>query len=125
MITFSDHYGASTCAANSENGINLVSDGKTIALNWEHVGYIVPRFEVTQLQVHRQEQQVTLGGWRRYTPTVQCLEFTIRSRGPVQKVFGGELKKLFLNAHDLSVEQLLALAYQKVESREDKESELG
>jgi hypothetical protein len=55
----------------------------------------------------------------------KSIEISLTSCGPVTILPASQLDNLFLNANDLSIDELLKLAYQKIDAREQVEEELS
>ena len=111
---------------NNHRGVNLVSDGKTLAMRWNDHSFLMNGFAITELRVEYITQEVSLGG--RYIspmPTGQRVRIQLSSVGPVKVGPASALDNLFLNANDLSVEELLKLAYQKIDARAEAEENLA
>lgn len=125
-ISFNHIYGDSSIRHNNSNGIDLVSDGKTLALQWDASSYILDGFAVTSMEVIRHHAGVHLAGdsFMTQVPTGQRVNINLTSTGPVKIGPASALNTLFCNANDLPVEELLKLAYQKIDARAEVEENL-
>lgn len=100
----------------------LLSDGERIAVGYEAYDsmYLLEQYRVTDLSFHTDLINVMFcdGVFNRQITTGQRIEFTISSYGKCSSVPFNEGMKLFRNADSLSVNELLALAFQKMEARQ-------
>jgi len=106
-ISYNTEYGGFAMDRNNHHGINLVSDGKTLAMRWNHSSFIFSGFDVIHMECQDYPARV--------------VNLHLISRGPVKVGPASALDNLFLNANDLSVDELLKLAYQKIDARAEAE----
>jgi hypothetical protein len=99
----------------------LFSDGEKLAVGFEAYDrmFLLNSYYVQGLSMHHDYVDINvLGGFREQVTTRQRVEFTVSSIGRVSDVPFKEGIKLFRGADDLSVNELLALAFQKMEDRQ-------
>lgn len=121
-ISYDVHYGGSTIDDNNAEGINLISDGKILAMRWNDQAFVMPRFEVTNMTHYQERMPWSMGGLTQDVVTGQRIEVSFTSRGKVKMMPASQLDTLFLNANDLSVDELLQLAYRKIDKRAEEEN---
>jgi hypothetical protein len=121
-IHYDHHYGGSTIAHNNDVGINLISDGTILAMRWDQHAFVMSGFEVTNMTHHTSSREFSLGNYPTNVVTGQHIEVSLTSRGPVKMMPASQLDTLFLNANALSVDELLKLAYRKIDKRAEEES---
>lgn len=101
----------------------LFSDGEKLAVGFEAYDrmFLLNSYYVRELSMHCDVVDVNPGvlrGFREQIATGQRVEFTVSSIGRVSDIPFKEGVKLFRGADDLSVNELLALAFQKMEDRQ-------
>ena len=99
----------------------LFSDGEKLAVGFEAYGrmFLLNSYYVRELSTHYDFVDIDiLGGFREQVTTGQRVEFTVSSSGRVSDIPFKEGVRLFRGADDLSVNELLALAFQKMEDRQ-------
>lgn len=99
----------------------LFSDGEKLAVGFEAYDrmFLLNSYYVRELSMHCDVVDVAaLGGFCEQIATGQRVEFTVSSIGRVSDIPFKEGVKLFRGADDLSVNELLALAFQKMEDRQ-------
>jgi hypothetical protein len=123
-ISYDHYYGGSVIAHNNEIGVNLLSDGRTLAMRWEDRAFIMSGFSVTNMTDYTEHMDVSFIGdlSPRHVPKSRHIEVSLTSCGPVKVVPASQLDTLFLNANDLSVDELLKLAYKKIDKRSTEEN---
>jgi hypothetical protein len=124
-ISFNHNYGGFALDCNNHRGVDLVSDGKTLAMRWDHHSFLMNGFAVTELKVEERVQESSLGRHYNRAPTGRIVHLHLSSVGPVKVGPASALNNLFLNADDLSVDELLKLAYQKIDSRAEAEDNIN
>jgi len=91
-------------------------------MRWDHYSFMFSDFDVTYLE---QRQDVYNIDTPLHSMTQKVgrkeIEVHLVSRGPVKVGPASALDNLFLNANDLSVDELLKLAYQKIDARAEAE----
>lgn len=109
---------------NNHRGVNLVSDGKTLAMRWDHQSFVMERFAITELRSESTMQDFNIVGdpFPIRKKTGERVHIQLSSVGPVKVGPAHALDNLFLNANELSVDELLKLAYQKIDARAEAES---
>jgi hypothetical protein len=121
-ISFTHDYGGFALDRNNHRGVNLVSDGKTLAMRWDQSSFILSAFDISHLEYQESPGDFyTMGGSTRQVATKQEIHLHLVSRGPIKVGPASALDNLFLNANDLSVDELLKLAYQKIDARAEAE----
>lgn len=121
-ISYDHHYGGSVIADNNARGISLISDGKILAMRWDTYAYVMSGFAVTNMTHYSERQPWSMGNDIHSFVTGQHIEVSLTSCGPVKTIPASQLDNLFLNANDLSVDELLKLAYQKIDKRAAEEN---
>jgi hypothetical protein len=99
----------------------LFSDGERLAVGFEAYDtmFLLNGYYVRELSMHHDFVDINiLGGFYEQVTTGQRVEFTVSSSGRVSDVPFKEGVKLFRGAGDLSVNELLALVFQKMEARQ-------
>jgi hypothetical protein len=125
-VSFDYDYGKSALNANNDRGVYLVSDGKTLAMQWDQHSFLMSGFAITALNVESITQNVNFWGETdsRRIETGKVVHLQLSSVGPVKVGPASALDNLFLNANDLSVDELLKLAYQKINARAEAEDNI-
>lgn len=108
MVVFSHTSSDADHRRFNEQGVNLVSDGKQLALRWGERSFLLSSFVVAELSV-----ETGLVG--------KQLSIHLKSAGSVKTAGRHALDDVFLNAAELSVDELLKLAYQKIDKRAEQE----
>lgn len=85
----------------------LYADGDRLAIDSYGFTYLLEGFAITALEM---TNDIRGGG--------AYLELTIRSRGPVKSLHSTEIAPLFVNANELSVDELLKIIYERMEQRQ-------
>ena len=125
MVVFSHTSSDADHRRFNEQGVNLVSDGKQLALRWGERSFLLSSFVVAELSV-----ETGLGDYdyimshtgRAYPhPVGKQLSIHLKSAGSVKTAGRHALDDVFLNAAELSVDELLKLAYQKIDKRAEQE----
>jgi hypothetical protein len=101
----------------------LFSDGKQLALSSfsDERMYLLPSFVVTnfELQTHYAEYMMMGGFSPNHLPTGHTCTIEIQSTGSCTSIPLEEGMKLFRSVDSMSVSDLLAAAYQKMEARSE------
>lgn len=99
----------------------LFSDGDRLAVGFEAYDrmFLLDSYYVRELSMNHDSVDIDIcGGFREQVTTGQRVEFTVLSGGHVSSIPFKEGVKLFRGADTLSVNELLALAFQKMEKRQ-------
>jgi hypothetical protein len=103
------------------DGMQLFADGEKLALVSDYETYLFNAFRVTSFSL-TDESHVFCDGIFPYSQSVasgRYIEFTVRSVGKPTICTDSSVRKRFLNANKMSVEDLLALAYSKITKEQE------
>lgn len=123
-VSFNHNYGKFALDCNNHRGVDLVSDGKTLAMQWDGHSFFMGGFSVTSMQIEHTTQSdsgARSGYYTRRGETGRIVHIELSSVGPVQIGPASAFDNIFRNANDLSVDELLKLAYQKIDARAEEE----
>jgi hypothetical protein len=125
MVAFSHTSSDADHRRFNEQGVNLVSDGKQLALRWGEKSFLLSSFVVAELSVETGLTDYSsmldpVGFSHQYLRSEQ-LSIHLKSAGSVKTAGRHALDDIFLNAAELSVDELLKLAYQKIDKRAEQE----
>ncbi len=125
MVVFSHTSSDADHRRFNEQGVNLVSDGKQLALRWGEKSFLLSSFVVAELSVKTGLTDYSsmldpVGFSHQYLRSKQ-LSIHLESTGSVKTAGRHALDDVFLNAAELSVDELLKLAYQKIDKRAEQE----
>ena len=125
MVVFSHTSSDADHRRFNEQGVNLVSDGKQLALRWGEKSFLLSSFVVAELSVETGLTDYSsmldpVGFSHQYLRSKQ-LSIHLESAGSVKTAGRHALDDVFLNAAELSVDELLKLAYQKIDKRAEQE----
>ncbi len=125
MVVFSHTSSDADHRRFNEQGVNLVSDGKQLALRWGEKSFLLSSFVVAELSVKTGLTDYSsmldpVGFSHQYLRSKQ-LSIHLKSTGSVKTADRHALDDVFLNAAELSVDELLKLAYQKIDKRAEQE----
>lgn len=101
----------------------LVADGDRMAIGLgprdEKNLYLVSDYYPVNLSIYQPHQDICVYGGSPFAVSTgqQEVSIEIKAYGPVQSIPMEQGLKLFKNANSLSVNELLAIAYQKMENR--------
>lgn len=125
MVVFSHTSSDADHRRFNEQGVNLVSDGKQLALRWGERSFLLSSFVVTELSVEtglsRCDPVWDNGRYYLQSAVGKQLSIHLKSAGSVKTADRHALDDVFLNAAELSVDELLKLAYQKIDKRAEQE----
>ena len=124
-ISFNHNYGRHSLDCINNHGVDLVSDGKTLAMRWGDHSFLMNRFAISELRVEERIEALPPGGHYKGVPTGKTVHIQLSSVGPVKVGPASVLDNLFLNANDLSVDELLRLVYQKIDARAEAEGNIN
>lgn len=102
-ITFTNHLGSEE--RDNVMRAGLISDGKTLALGFHERFVVVRNFKLSNLMFTKRWDGITE------------LDFTVVSKDCESIYNTHEVRSIFQNAADLSVDELLKLAYQRMDQR--------
>lgn len=102
-IHFTQHLGASSKSEVMESG--LISDGRRLALGFNGHFHVVEGFRLKDLTVTQQIDGITE------------YEFRLVAAGGIRQHTLSDVRGIFQNAADLSVDDLLKLVYQRMDER--------
>jgi hypothetical protein len=100
----------------------VISDGQKLLVSWPGSGYcfLLHGYIVTDLTCYTDTVDVTHYGPPSFSlATGQRLEFTVVNSGLVESMKLENAGKLFRSADSMSVDELLAVVYQKMEQRQN------
>jgi hypothetical protein len=99
----------------------LLADGEKLAVSFPASGhmFLVPNYCPTSFSINTDSIEICAYGdsFSRYKPVRESIEISISGYGPIQTIPFEEGMKLFRNADSMSVNELLAVAYQKMNNR--------
>ena len=102
----------------------LLADGEKLLLRWPGYGkyFFLDNYYVTELSIS-DPSTIEVTGWgdsfrREIVVGSPMIDIRIQSRGSVQAMDIDRAEKFFRPAESMSVNELLALAYQKLNNRE-------
>ncbi len=125
MVVFSHTSSDADHRRFNEQGVNLVSDGKQLALRWGEKSFLLSSFVVAELSVEtgltNYGSILDPGGFSHQYLRSKQLSIHLKSTGSVKTADRHALDDVFLNAAELSVDELLKLAYQKIDKRAEQE----
>ena len=125
MVVFSHTSSDADHRRFNEQGVNLVSDGKQLALRWGERSFLLSSFVVAELSVEtglgHHDWVMSDTGSAHPHPVGKQLSIHLKSAGSVKTAGRHALDDVFLNAAELSVDELLKLAYQKIDKRAEQE----
>jgi hypothetical protein len=100
----------------------LLADGEKLAVSFPASGHVflVPGYYPVSFSINTDNTEITAYGDRfpRHMPVRESIEISISGHGPIQAIRFEEGMKLFRNADSMSVNELLAVAYQKMNNRQ-------
>lgn len=107
MVDFTSHLGSISRSETFQKG--LISDGHTMALFFGNSYIVLPGFSLSALSM---SEDIHPGSICSTT-----IEFSVNCRQPLRTYNAAEVQDIFLNANNLSVDELLKLVYQRMEQR--------
>jgi hypothetical protein len=100
----------------------LLADGEKLAVSFPASGhmFLVPNYYPASFSIDTDTIEITGYGdsFARYMPVRENIKISISGCGPIQTIPFEEGMKLFRNADSMSVNELLAVAYQKMNNRQ-------
>jgi hypothetical protein len=100
----------------------LLADGEKLAVSFPASGhmFLVPNYYPTSFSINTDSIEISAYGdsFRRYMPIRESIQIGISGYGSIQTIPFEEGMKLFRNADSMSVNELLAVAYQKMNNRQ-------
>lgn len=107
------------CSSDSQGF--LLADGEKLAVSFPASGhmFLVPSYYPVSFSVNTDNIEISAYGdpFPRYMPIRESIEISISGYGPIESMRLEEGMKLFRNADSMSVNELLAVAYQKMNNR--------
>lgn len=102
-INFTQHLGASSRREVMESG--LISDGRRLALGFNGLFHVVEGFWLKDVAITQRHDGITE------------YEFSLVAAGGIRQHTLSDVRSIFQNAADLSVDDLLKLVYQRMDER--------
>lgn len=100
----------------------VFSDGQKLAVSWPGTNscLLLSSYYVSSVETSTDfvDVQTVGGGFTHQFPVANRAEITIQSVGDYSVLSKEEADKIFLNANSMSVNELLALAYRKMDERQ-------
>lgn len=99
----------------------LLADGEKLAVSFPASGhmFLVPSYYPVSFSINTDNIEISAYGdsFSRHMAVRESIEISISGYGPIQTIPFEEGMKLFRNADSMSVNELLAVAYQKMNNR--------
>jgi len=99
----------------------LLADGEKLAVSFPASGrmFLVPSYYPVSFSISTNNIEISAYGdpFPHYMPVRESIEISISGHGPIESIPLEEGVKLFRNADSMSVNELLAVAYQKMNNR--------
>jgi hypothetical protein len=99
----------------------LLADGEKLAVGFPASGhmFLVPSYYPASFSINTDSIEISAYGdsFSRHMAVRESIEIGISGYGPIQTIPLEEGMKLFRNADSMSVNELLAVAYQKMNNR--------
>lgn len=99
----------------------LLADGEKLAVSFlasQHM-FLIPSYYPVSFSINTHNIEISAYGdsFPRWMPVRESIEISISGYGPIESMPLEEGMKLFRNADSMSVNELLAVAYQKMNNR--------
>ena len=107
-LNFAHHLGTDNLIRTQRFG--LFSDGETLALHFANTFHLLPNFQLRNLQM---ESRFEVGELYTNTYSFEIVTF----RPPIIEHSPTKIRDLFQNANNMSVDELLRLAYRRMDAR--------
>jgi hypothetical protein len=107
-LNFAHHLGSDNLMRAQRLG--LFSDGETLAIHFANAFHLLPNFQLRNLQM---ESRLEVG--QLYTNSYSFDIFTFRP--PIIEHSPTKIRDLFQNANNMTVDELLKLAYRRMDAR--------
>lgn len=109
--------------SNDSQGLGfLLADGEKLAVSFPAVGrmFLVPSYYPVSFSINTENIEISAYGdsFSRHMAVRESIEINISGYGPIESMSLEEGMKLFRNADLMSVNELLAVAYQKMNNRQ-------
>jgi hypothetical protein len=107
-LNFAHHLGSDNRMRTQRLG--LFSDGETLALHFANAFHLLPNFQLRNLQM---ESRLEVGQLYTNTYSFEIVTF----QPPIVEYSSTKIHDLFQNANNMSVDELLKLAYHRMDAR--------
>lgn len=97
----------------------MFTDGKRLALVNDYDAYLLEAYAITEFVIESDYHDYSFGSEMLCLHASHRVRFAVQSQGRFKHCSSDAVRDMFLSANDMSVDDLLALAYQKLNQEEE------